>query len=204
VQIQNATGCVLNVQTGIGNFTIQGLAASTIPTDNQLPVTLNPVAGYTNFSEYVKIIWLLDGQTAPMQDGSINAPYVPGTPQTGTVFLSLAAPGPASANGVVIASPAPGGSYYLPDSITILSQQTSTLSGLVAGNNPLCLYDTVSDIFIQVRGSPLNLVAGVLYVAYFVNPAPTTDSFDVYLSGNTVSETITLAEVSFNYFVVAG
>jgi hypothetical protein len=112
VQIQNATGCTLKVQTGVGDFTIQGLAASTIPTDNQLPVVLNPVSGYTNFSEYVTIIWLLDGQSSPMSDGSINAPYVPGTPIVNPpVVVSFTSPsgGPIQ----ILPAPSVGTSYQL-------------------------------------------------------------------------------------------
>ena len=111
VQIQNATGCVLNVQTGVGYFTIQALAASTVPTDYGMPVILNPTSGYTNFSQYVQIVWLLDGQTSPMADGSINAPYIPGTPLSPvqTISFTTGTGGPTQ----LLPAPAAGFVYQL-------------------------------------------------------------------------------------------
>jgi hypothetical protein len=189
VQIQNATGCVLNVVTGVGNFTIQGLAASTIPTDNQLPVTLNPVSGYTNFSEFVKIIWLLDGQSSPMADGTISAPYTPGTPQMTTVsnnFTTGVYEGPVT----LLAAPAAETSY-LPFSVTY----TYTSGGPTG----------TFEVYIENVGNQ-----GITNPS-FSSANPATQTYSLSAAGN-VTTAITmiwggtavaaLANVTINYFVV--
>lgn len=145
MQIQNATGCVLKVQTGVGSFTIQGLAASTIPTDNQLPLTLNPTSGYTNFSEYVTVIWLLDGQSSPMADGSISAPYTPGTPLS-SVATSVTLTQAGNLNAPVQLLPAPStGTYQLYNMvITYVSGEASSVRVVV--------FNTTSDTTIYDPG----------------------------------------------------
>ena len=192
VQVQNATGCVLKVQTGVGNFTIQGLAASTIPTDNQLPVTLNPTSGYTNFSEYVQIVWLLDGQTSPMADGSINAPYMPGVPLTITSSIDYTAlsGGPTQ----LLAAPGAGTTYQL----------YNIVFGYVSGGE--------SDIFVTLTNAATSYVILNYYniaggrvgpqntpISIPISAPQQNGGIDISWTNTNVDETLT---TTLNYFLV--
>jgi hypothetical protein len=210
VQIQNATGCVLNVQTGVGNFTIQALAASTVPTDNQLPVTLNPISGYTNFSQYVQIVWLLDGQTSPMADGSINAPYVPGTPLSPVAQVTFPAFGGGTGPVQLLAAPSAGFAYQLYSiEFQWLSPNDAAFDGIVTVENTTTstnLYST-SKFFtfgppatVTTTGGGTILANGV--ISFSLSSVP-QQAGAIAITWTNTESTQTVSNVTLNYFLVA-
>jgi len=74
VQLQNATGFLLTVQSSGAPYTIQPYTASTIPTimGGQTLVVL-PTAGTPNQVGSLTAVWLLEGQDPPIPDGSLTS-----------------------------------------------------------------------------------------------------------------------------------
>ena len=77
IQIQNNTTYLLTVQSGGAAYSIQPLTVSTIPSSGGQTITMLPtLMGYVYNQASVVCVWLLPGQTAPMNDGPLS-PYVP-------------------------------------------------------------------------------------------------------------------------------
>ena len=77
LQIQNNTTYLLTVQSGGAAYSIQPLTVSTIPSSGGQTITMLPsLMGYVYNQASVVVVWLLPGQTAPMNDGPLS-PYVP-------------------------------------------------------------------------------------------------------------------------------
>jgi hypothetical protein len=104
-QIQNSSVFVLTVQTGPDQLTIQPFTAQTVVIEGlqQLIITpsQNPSGGST--SETLTLVWLLAGESPPMQDGPLTAAAILASVQTPIdLLLSTGAlPGPGNPLGTV-------------------------------------------------------------------------------------------------------
>ena len=73
VQIQNATGFALTVYTSGTPYAVQPQTASTIPTaGNGGQILMVPTATNASQDGSVTLVWLLDGQEAPIPDGFLT------------------------------------------------------------------------------------------------------------------------------------
>ena len=74
VQIQNSSAFVLSILAAGEPYTIQPFFAQTIPTGGQ-PIVITPTQNPQNTSgNTITIVWLLNGETPPMDDGPLNLP----------------------------------------------------------------------------------------------------------------------------------
>jgi hypothetical protein len=174
------------------------LAASTIPTDNGFPIVVNPASGYTNFSEYLTMIWLLDGQSSPMADGSINAPYVPGSPLTVSVSATYpngsGTPSPDSFPTLLPAATAPAS--YILSSFEL--EATTDLTYLGAGNTFTITIGALS--YSVPNGTAVANGAGTFPLGNLAGAG----AVSLTLPTTTVGNGAGTVNMSLNYFLVSG
>lgn len=159
VQIQNASGFLLSVQSDGAPYTIQPYTASTIPTPPGgaiIPVT--PSALIANQVGTLTAVWLLDGQKAPIEDGSLTQTIA----SERTTVLSNGGSPPSYISGSSITVAAGGGLglyYLLPLQPT---DQTLTVLAYPVGG------------FISVLGSSMSLrvVGNISGQVYFDSSIP--------------------------------
>lgn len=71
VQLQNASGFVLTVQSGGDLYTIAANTAATIPANNGQSLQVSVTSSIGNQSGQLTVVWLLNGQDAPINDGPL-------------------------------------------------------------------------------------------------------------------------------------
>ena len=180
VQIQNATPYTISVVTGLGQFTIQGLSASTIPTAFGSSVSVTVTSGLENFAQFLTMVWLVKGQSSPMADGPLSAVTGPGTPTTTTANGNYSYAGGAGTV-TIIGSDAPAGDTYqlysLNLSLTSNLTSNTILSGLkLEDEHGATLWTASNDSL--VIGSPNTFVLGLpstaneVILAWTTNPNP--------------------------------
>jgi len=200
VQIQNATGLLIVVATGVGTFTIQPLTAATVPTGSGIACVINPVAGVTNFSENITLVWMLKGQNSPMQDGSLSPSPTPGVPLTLQITNFPTANGPSQA---LLLAAAPTGFSYLPYSLVFTSDAIYTTSVKLTVAPPSFLQTGVGGAVIYTF--PTTFTPTIAYPPVASYSLTTTNALTsigpVYmtLEGNAA----TGIDVTLNYFLVS-
>jgi hypothetical protein len=71
LQIQNATPFLIFVYSGANLYSIQPYIAQTIPAAGGQTVVVNPQNSVALASNGLTVVWLLAGETAPMEDGPL-------------------------------------------------------------------------------------------------------------------------------------
>lgn len=135
VQIQNSSVFVLQVLASGLTYTLQPFIAQTIPLGAgggapiQITPTQNP-SGTTDASDTATLVWLLTGESPPMQDGPLTAAAILATVNPSATLVA------AAANVTVVNGAAQTGNFDVPvstRSLVVITELTNTTAGQLNG-----------------------------------------------------------------------
>lgn len=181
VQIQNSSVFVINVTASGLSYTIQSFTAQTIPLNpTGAPITILPTQSLSAASSAsattLTAVWLLPGQTAPMEDGPLTAAAIANALSTQYTATTLV-------NGVTVNGNGSGNANF-------------TITGLTQGTRYLTLYWTstsVVDTSAIITGNTTGIIYSTVLPLETFGPiiAAQGGHFDVYIE-NTLDTAVTV------------
>jgi hypothetical protein len=139
VQLQNSSGFVLTVIAAGLTYTLQPFIAQTIPLDlDGQPIQVTPTqvpGGDDAGNNTLTAVWLLDGETAPMQDGPLTAAAIAAAISGSVAVTDVLVNGINVGTTNVIAVPASAVLHSYSALVVILTPSNIPLSVITAAAN---------------------------------------------------------------------